>query len=112
MAREERGRSSGLGIASSLSAQVVPQILQEENEMAEQVALCHIEHDGEEYNWGDPVPDAVIEAYPEAVGDKPLSAKDIGSMNKAELQEHLLKLSGVAPAPAPAPVQAEEASSE
>lgn len=62
--------------------------------MAEKVALCYIEHDGVTYNYGDPVPDEVIEAHPSAVGVPNPSQADIDKMTKAELQEHLLRLTG------------------
>jgi len=63
--------------------------------MADIVALCHIEHDGKEYNFGDVVPQAVQDAHPTAVGPAPLNDKQIDSMTKAELQEELRRLAGL-----------------
>ena len=62
--------------------------------MAQKIALTQIEYDGTTYNWGDEVPDEVVEAHPTATGDKPLSESDIASMNKTELAEALRKLTG------------------
>ena len=58
------------------------------------VALCRIEHDGAEYNYGEEVPQEVIDAHPEAVGDKPITQSDIQKMTKTELQEALNRLTG------------------
>lgn len=59
------------------------------------VALCHIEHDGVDYNYGDVVPETVVDAFPTAVGLAPLTGEDIEGMTKAELKEELLRRAGL-----------------
>jgi hypothetical protein len=67
----------------------------EGREVAEEtVALCHLEHNGVEYNYGDPVPDAVVKAHPTGVGVLPPSVDDVSKMSKAELQQALLRSTG------------------
>lgn len=56
------------------------------------VALCHFEHDGESYDWGDEVPEAVASEFPNAVGNKPLEEKEILKLNKEDLQKYILSL--------------------
>lgn len=60
-----------------------------------QIALCRIEHDNKVYNYGDKVPEQVVDAYPNAVGDKPYSAQEIEGLKKDELVALLKRQSGI-----------------
>lgn len=59
------------------------------------VALCRIEANGNVYNYGDEVPEAVADSHPEAVGEAPLTSAEINSLNKAELQAEVRRLAGI-----------------
>ena len=54
------------------------------------VALSYIEHDGEKYNYGDVVPQKVIDAHPTAVGAEPLTEEVVAKMSAEELRKELL----------------------
>lgn len=54
-----------------------------------------IDWEGETYDWGDPVPASLVEAHPEWVIDKPLTAADIAGMTEAEAKTALMLLSGL-----------------
>lgn len=89
----------GVGFQAGVTAKVVRTTIPEiRGEMAETVALSYIEHKGVEYNYGDPVPSEVAEAYPTAVGPAPISEKDLSKMTKADMEAELRRLSGLAPA--------------
>lgn len=62
--------------------------------MADKVALCRVEHDGTVYNYGDPVPQAVIDEHPGAVGVPNPSSEQISNMTEEEMREHLRRLTG------------------
>lgn len=63
--------------------------------MADLVALCHLEHKGVEYNFGDVVPQEVVDAHPTGVGPAPLTDKHIESLTKDELKVELRRISGL-----------------
>lgn len=59
------------------------------------IALCHIEHDGEVYNYGDVLPAEAVEANPNAVGEKPLSADEIDELSHDDLVAMLKRQNGL-----------------
>jgi hypothetical protein len=65
------------------------------NRPSGKVALCRLEYEGQVYNFGDPVPFVVMEEFPHAVGDKPLTDSDVNRMTKAELAEALRRATGM-----------------
>ena len=77
--------------------------------MADTVALCHIEHKGVEYNYGDIVPQEVVDAHPTAVGPAPLTDKHIESLTKDELKVELRRLAGLNGDTEATPVEDEDA---
>lgn len=54
------------------------------------IAGGQIEWKGDVYNYGDEVPDDLVDQYPEWVQPKPITEEEVNSMTKAQLAEALL----------------------
>lgn len=59
------------------------------------VAGGEIEWEGSTYKWGDAVPSSLVEAHPEWVVERPLSAAEISAMTEEEAKRRLMLLAGL-----------------